>query len=71
MAGFKAKPGCCEEASLFAPAGVYMPCDKPATKMVGWKNEGPYRMCDMCADHNIKNRNATTITIIAKEETVR
>lgn len=28
--------------------------------MVGWANrkEGPYRMCEMCADHNVRNRGA-------------
>ena len=59
----KANLGHCEEASLFAPPGVYLPCNKPATTLVRWKNEGPYRMCDMCADHNIKNRGATELYV--------
>lgn len=37
---------------------AYIPCNKPATKIIQpkSKSEGPYRMCDMCADHSVKNR---------------
>jgi len=47
------KPGGCEEYA-------HIPCNKPATTLIGWpdRGEGPYRMCDACAWHNIKNRNA-------------
>lgn len=40
-----------------------LPCNQPATKRIGWpeRGEGPYRMCDMCADHSIKNRGATDL----------
>jgi len=53
----KAKPHCCEEASLSSHS-FYIPCNNPATKVVGWKgrSDSPIRMCEMCADHNVKNR---------------
>lgn len=53
----KANPDCCEEAALGIP--FYAPCNKPATKIIGWKgrSDTPIRMCDDCANHNIKNRN--------------
>lgn len=61
MIDIKAKPHCCEEASP-ASHSFYIPCNQPATKIVMAKNnEGPYRMCDMCADHNIRNRGATLV----------
>ena len=57
----EAKPGCCEEAALGMP--LYVPCNKPARYMVGWlhRKEGPYRMCEMCAYHNVRNRGATAL----------
>ena len=64
----KAKPNCCEEASLFGPPGMYLPCNEPATTVVKWKPEGPYRMCDMCADHNIKRRGAERVGDFEVEE---
>ena len=38
---------------------MYVPCGRPAKVMVGWKgrSETPIPMCEMCADHNVKNRN--------------
>jgi hypothetical protein len=53
----KAKPGCCEEASMLS-GNFYIPCNAPATCVVGWKgrNEKPIRMCEMCADHNLRHR---------------
>lgn len=58
----KAKEHCCEEAALL-PFPGYIPCNKPAVSMVGWpdRGEGPYRMCEACADHNVRNRGATLI----------
>ena len=54
----EAKPGGCEEAAIGMPG--YIPCNKPATKMIGWPGrEGPYRMCDGCAHRNTRNRGAT------------
>jgi len=46
----------CREASMFSRE-TFIPCGKPATSLV-WHNKDKraYPMCDMCADHNIKNR---------------
>lgn len=48
----------CQEARLGFPG--YIPCNDPATTWVGWikRGEGPYRMCEACAHHNLKNRGA-------------
>lgn len=64
----KASPTGCEEAAIGFPG--YIPCNKPAVSMVGWpkRKEGPYRMCEMCADHNVKNRGATLIGSFKPEE---
>lgn len=53
----KAKPHCCEEASTLSH-NFYIPCNNQALYIVGWKgrNDKPIRMCEMCADHNVKNR---------------
>jgi hypothetical protein len=55
----KAKPDCCEEAAL-GMGDAYFPCNKPATKLISvnrpGSSEGPYRMCDACADHSVRNR---------------
>lgn len=58
---FKAKEGCCEEAVL--GFSFYMPCNEPATQIIGWKgrDDKPIRMCDMCADHNLRNRGGELI----------
>lgn len=48
----------CQEAGPLTHE-KYVPCNKSATKTVGFKGEGPYRMCEMCAHHNIYNRGAT------------
>lgn len=51
----------CEEASPASHA-FYIPCNRPAVRMIRhMNNEGPYRMCEMCADHNVKNRGAQDI----------
>jgi len=56
----KANDHCCEEA---APGftDTYVPCNAPATMLVGWPSRGEkvYRMCAPCADHNVHNRSAT------------
>ena len=53
-----AKPGGCQEASLHNPIpNVYLPCNQPAVRLVYHSREDrTYRMCEMCADHNLKNR---------------
>lgn len=60
----KAQPDCCEECAL-GMGNAYIPCNKPATVIVdtGRKTEGPYRMCDMCADHSVKNRGMKIIGV--------
>jgi hypothetical protein len=53
----EAKPDCCQATAL-GMGDAYIPCNKPATKVVKPKGrgEGSYRMCDMCADHSLRNR---------------
>lgn len=60
MQDFEAKPGGCEEASPMSHQ-FYIPCNQPATRMVKTRDPNPYRMCDMCADHNVRNRGAKDI----------
>lgn len=60
----KAKPDCCEEAAMGMSFGGYIPCNRPATVIVGWPKrpgEQNLRMCAMCADHNTHNRGAEII----------
>jgi hypothetical protein len=58
----KANDHCCQEASIFSGA-AYIPCNAPATSIVGWKGrpDDPIRMCDACARHNIRNRGGELI----------
>ncbi len=58
----KAQEHGCEEADLRSRE-FYIPCNRPAKHIVGWehRSEGPYRMCDMCTEHNVKNRGARII----------
>ena len=58
----KAKPDCCEEASMFSHH-FYIPCNQPAAYVIGWKgrSDTPIRMCEMCADHNVRNRGGELI----------
>lgn len=60
MVDLKAKPDCCEEASPQSHL-FYIPCNRPATNLVQLRDEGPYRMCEMCTYHNIKNRGGTDL----------
>lgn len=56
MVDLKAKPGGCEETSMMS-ASFYIPCDQPAVRLVFHARDNKtYRMCAMCADHNIRNR---------------
>ena len=66
-----AKPGCCEEADIRIPWG-YIPCNEPATKMIGWPNrgEGPYRMCPACASHSLRNRGASDLGPFPPQEEI-
>lgn len=59
----EASPGRCQEASTLSGAS-YIPCNAPATQIVGWPRrpgEPDLRMCDMCAYHNINNRGAARL----------
>lgn len=45
---------CCEEASV-ASTLTYIPCNAPATRVVGLRGD-TFRMCRPCAEHNVKRR---------------
>lgn len=64
----EAKPDGCQESNYIIPT---LPCNQPATKMIGWpkRGEGPYRMCDGCADHSVRNRGAEDLGPFVAEET--
>jgi hypothetical protein len=54
----KAKEHCCEEAAM-GMGDAYFPCNQPATKIIRPRQNGSepdLRMCDMCADHSVRNR---------------
>lgn len=57
MTELQAHPNGCEEAST-ASREFYIPCNRPATRIVGWigRPDTPIRMCDFCTAHNVKNR---------------
>ena len=61
MIDLKAASNCCEEASHLSRE-FYIPCDKPAVRLI---NNGdhtyPYRMCEACAQHNVRSRGAEDI----------
>ena len=55
----KAKPDCCEEASPMS-RNFYIPCNRPASSLVySPQDKATYRMCEMCADHSVRNRRMT------------
>jgi hypothetical protein len=61
MVTLTANPWGCEEASILSHS-FYIPCNRPATRLI--KNsdpQSPYRMCDECADHNVRNRGAEDV----------
>jgi hypothetical protein len=55
----------CEEASTLSRD--YIPCGLPAVAVVGWKGrqDAPIRMCEFCADHNVKNRGGYIVETFA------
>ena len=63
----KAREHCCQESNQWYPQ---FPCNQLATRIIKFvkTNEGPYRMCDGCAEHSVKNRGATDIGPYVKEE---
>lgn len=58
----KANEHCCEEAALHSHT-TYIPCNKHAVNIVGWKgrSDAPIRMCEFCTDHNVRNRGGEII----------
>lgn len=66
MPDLKAKEGCCEEASLMSKR-FYIPCNAPAAFIVkhDGRDEGPYRMCAACADHNVRNRGGRVVETLS------
>lgn len=60
----EAKPDCCQEAAM-GMGDAYFPCNKPAVKVIGWKGrtDQPLRMCEGCADHNVKNRGGYEVSV--------
>ena len=42
----------------------YLRCGAPARTLVQprGRTEGPYWMCDWCAEHNLRNRNCEDVT---------
>lgn len=55
----KTTPPCEEVLGLFD--GKAINCGKPSTQIIRFTNEGPYRMCNECSWHSVKNRGATVI----------
>lgn len=57
MSSLQAHPNGCQEADLQSRE-TYIPCNNAATVIVGWKgrSDAPIRMCDFCAEHNVRNR---------------
>jgi len=55
----------CQEAHPLSNK-FYIPCGKPAVAIVKNRDPKPYYMCEGCADHNVRNREAT---IIEKKKT--
>lgn len=55
---------------MFAPSGMYLPCGQPAVKIIGWKgrSDQPIPMCEMCADHNVRNRGGYLVAEVVKED---
>lgn len=58
----------CEEAAL--GFSNYVPCGRPAVYLVGWKGRAdkPLPMCEMCSDHNVKNRGGEIIKKLRKSD---
>lgn len=50
----------CQEASPLS-GKFYIPCGQPATQVVKTNDKHAYTMCQMCADHNVRNRGARVV----------
>lgn len=56
----------CEEA--VGSIGIHpIQCNAPAVALIQHigRNEGPYFMCGPCSNHNVKNRHAKAILVVA------
>lgn len=52
----KADDHCCEDASALSTTH-YIPCNRPAVFIVySERDKRDYRMCQLCAQHSIQNR---------------
>jgi hypothetical protein len=67
----EAQPGRCQEV-VALPGGGVLPCNQPATKIIDvnrpGSSEGPYRMCDACADHSVRNRGMKLVGPYVRED---
>ena len=57
MIGARGRLKLCQEASPLSK-GEYISCLRPAVCIVDNGDAHPYWMCEECADHNVKNRQA-------------
>lgn len=60
----------CQEASPQS-RGSYIPCGAPAVFVVKNRDPDPYFMCEMCADHNVRNRGARYVMADETESAFR
>lgn len=60
----------CMEAAIGGPPDTYIPCGKPAVKIVGWKgrSDAPLPMCLECAYHNVKHRSGVIRAEVIRED---
>lgn len=57
----KAKPGGCQETMALTGL-LYVACNRPAVSIVATPaGREQYRMCEMCADHSLRNRGFTLV----------
>jgi hypothetical protein len=62
----------CQETTG-AIGNLYLRCGKPAVAVVQHRgrSEGPYDLCEACADHNVRNRNGYVVEQYAPSEIVQ
>lgn len=63
--GLKDKTIRCQEADMFLSREKYVPCGRPGHAVV-WsdRDNRPYVMCEMCADHAVRNRGMRLIATV-------
>lgn len=64
LVDLKAKPGCCEEASVVS-SDYYIPCNAPAVARIAWRGrkDPSIRVCESCENHNITNRGGYRVEV--------